>query len=88
LASQEKIDEHSLTPLARIVSFADAATAPIDFPVAPALAIPIALKRAGLEMSQIAKVELNEAFSAVAIANQKLLNIPEEKLNVNGGAVA
>lgn len=48
----------------------------------------MALEKAGLTIDQIAKFEINEAFSAVAIANQRLLNIPEEKLNVNGGAVA
>ncbi|ORY78068.1 thiolase [Leucosporidium creatinivorum] len=88
LASQEKVDELSLKPLARIVSFADAACAPIDFPIAPAHAVPLALKKAGLSIDQIAKFEINEAFSAVAIANQRLLKIPEDKLNVNGGAVA
>lgn len=88
LASQDKVNEYGLKPLARIVSFADAACAPIDFPIAPARAIPLALKKAGLTMDQIAKFEVNEAFSAVAIANQKILEIPTEKLNVNGGAVA
>ncbi|ORY88314.1 Thiolase, N-terminal domain-domain-containing protein [Leucosporidium creatinivorum] len=88
LANQAKVDELGLKPLARIVCFADAATAPIDFPTAPALAVPIALKKAGLTVDQIAKFEVNEAFSAVALANQKILNIPTEKLNVNGGAVA
>lgn len=71
-----------------LAAFADAACAPIDFPIAPAHAVPLALKRAGLTMDQIAKFEVNEAFSAVAIANQKILNIPAEKLNVNGGAVS
>ncbi|GAA5977192.1 hypothetical protein JCM21900_005110 [Sporobolomyces salmonicolor] len=88
LASQEKVSELGLKPLAKVVAFADAACAPIDFPIAPTHAIPAALKKAGLTMDQIAKFEVNEAFSAVAIANQKLLNIPTEKLNVNGGAVA
>ncbi|GAA5873704.1 hypothetical protein JCM16303_002561 [Sporobolomyces ruberrimus] len=88
LASQDKVDELGLKPLAKVISFADAACAPIDFPIAPAHAIPLALKRAGISMDQVAKFEVNEAFSAVAIANQKMLNIPTEKLNVNGGAVA
>lgn len=70
------------------VAFADAACAPVDFPIAPAKAVPVALKRAGLTIDQIAKFEVNEAFSAVALANQKILNIPSEKINVNGGAVA
>ncbi|TNY19355.1 Thiolase, N-terminal domain-containing protein [Rhodotorula diobovata] len=88
LASQDKVSELGLTPLAKIVSFADAACAPIDFPIAPAKAIPVALKRAGITIDQVAKFEVNEAFSAVAIANQKILDIPTEKLNVSGGAVA
>ncbi|GAA6022998.1 hypothetical protein JCM11491_000351 [Sporobolomyces phaffii] len=88
LASQEKVTELGLKPLAKVVSFADAACAPVDFPIAPAHAIPLALKRAGITIDQVAKFEVNEAFSAVAIANQKILNIPSEKLNVNGGAVA
>ncbi|SGY76056.1 BQ5605_C005g03464 [Microbotryum silenes-dioicae] len=88
LVSEEKLKELNLTPLARIVSFADAALAPIDFPIAPSRALPAALKKANLMIDDIAKFEINEAFSAVALANQKILNIPTEKLNVNGGAVA
>lgn len=71
-----------------MVAFADSARAPVDFGIAPALAIPAALKKAGLSIDDIAKFEVNEAFSAVALANQKILNIPGEKLNVFGGAVA
>ena len=62
--------------------------APIDFPVAPAKAVPIALKKAGLEVKDIAVWEVNEAFSAVALANQKILGLNPEILNINGGAVA
>lgn len=58
--------------LSRIVSYADAAVDPIDFPVAPAKAIPLALKRAGLEKSQVAMWEINEAFAAVMKANEKV----------------
>ncbi|KAK4057541.1 hypothetical protein OIO90_001610 [Microbotryomycetes sp. JL221] len=88
LASQEKVDELKLKPLARIVSFADAACKPIDFPIAPAKAIPMALDKAGLSVGDVAKFEINEAFAAVAIVNKMLLDIPADKLNVNGGAVA
>lgn len=70
------------------IAFADAACAPIDFPIAPAKAIPIALTKAGLKISDIAKFELNEAFSAVAKANEKILGLDPAKLNVNGGAVS
>ncbi|KAK9447335.1 Thiolase, N-terminal domain-containing protein [Limtongia smithiae] len=75
-------------PLARIVSYADAATAPIDFTIAPSLSIPLALERAGLEISDIAKFEINEAFAAVSLANQTILGLDPAKVNVNGGAVA
>jgi acetyl-CoA C-acetyltransferase len=88
LASQEKVTELGLKPLAKIISFADAACAPIDFPIAPSQAIPAALKKAGLTIADISRFEVNEAFSAVAIANQKILGIDPAKLNVNGGAVA
>lgn len=75
-------------PLARIVSYADAATLPIDFPIAPSLAVPIALERAGLSIKDIALWEFNEAFSVVARANEKILGLDSEKVNVAGGAVA
>jgi len=61
-------EANGLTPLARIVSFSDAATQPIDFTIAPALAVPIALARAGLTVADISQWEVNEAFSSVAIA--------------------
>ncbi|KAF8253834.1 thiolase [Wilcoxina mikolae CBS 423.85] len=74
--------------LARIVSYADAATHPIDFPLAPTLAIPKALERAGLEVKDIAKWEINEAFAAVSKAIGIKLGLDAEKVNVNGGAIA
>lgn len=84
----EKADAMGIKKLAKIVSFADAACAPVDFTIAPALAIPLALKKAGLTMDDMAKVELNEAFSVVALANMKILGLSPEKVNVYGGAVA
>uniref|UniRef100_A0A8C7MN71 acetyl-CoA C-acetyltransferase n=1 Tax=Oncorhynchus kisutch TaxID=8019 RepID=A0A8C7MN71_ONCKI len=77
-----------VTPLARIVSFADAATAPIDFPIAPAFAVPKVLAAAGLKKEDIAMWEINEAFSVVVLANVKMLDIDPSKVNVNGGAVS
>jgi acetyl-CoA C-acetyltransferase len=74
--------------LARIVSYADAATAPIDFPLAPTLAIPKALKRAGLGVEDIAKWEINEAFAVVSKAIGMTLKLDTEKVNVSGGAIA
>jgi acetyl-CoA C-acetyltransferase len=77
-----------VTPLARIMSFADAATRPVDFTIAPALAIPQALKLAGVGVQDVAMWEINEAFSVVALANIRKLGLNPEKVNVNGGAVS
>lgn len=76
------------TPLARIVGFADAETEPTHFEVAPSLAIAKALKATGLTAEQIDLYEINEAFSSAGLVNMKLLNLPHDKVNVNGGAVA
>ncbi|MCB9273182.1 MAG: acetyl-CoA C-acyltransferase [Lewinellaceae bacterium] len=88
LASAEKARELGLKPLARILSFADAAQEPEWFTTAPAKAAPIALKRAGLKLSDIDYFEVNEAFAVVALAFNKILGIDEEKVNVFGGAVS
>lgn len=88
LVSKEKAEEMGLKPLAKIRGFADAAQDPIWFTTAPAIAIPKALKNAGLTTADVDYYEINEAFSAVAIANQKELNISPDRLNIYGGAVA
>ncbi|XP_078438238.1 acetyl-CoA acetyltransferase 2-like isoform X2 [Wolffia australiana] len=88
LVSEEKARELGLVVIAKIKGYADAAQDPKLFTTTPALAIPKALSNAGLEGSQIDYYEINEAFSVVALANRKLLNIPSEKLNVHGGAVS
>lgn len=88
LVSKEKMEELGLKPLARIVSYADAAQEPENFTTAPAKALPIALKKAGLEVSDIDFFEFNEAFSVVGLANNKILGLDSSKVNVNGGAVA
>eukprot|EP01133_Synstelium_polycarpum_P003956 gene3956-4581_t len=77
-----------IKPLAKIIGFADAEQAPIEFPTTPALAIPKALKLAGITTEQVDFFEINEAFSCVPMANAKILNIDASKLNVLGGAVA
>jgi acetyl-CoA C-acetyltransferase len=77
-----------LKPIARVMGFGDAAQEPIWFTTSPALAIPRALKMAGVEKGKVDFFEINEAFSAVAIANNRLLELDPEKVNVNGGAVA
>lgn len=88
LVSKEKMEELGLKPLAKIVSYADAAQEPENFTTAPAKALPIALKKAGLEISDIDFFEFNEAFSVVGLANNKILGLDSAKVNVNGGAVA
>ncbi|MFN3801301.1 acetyl-CoA C-acyltransferase [Belliella pelovolcani] len=88
LMSMEKVQELGVTPIAKIRGFADAAQDPIWFTTAPALAIPKAIKNAGLTENDVDFYEINEAFSAVAIANQKQLNLDGDKLNVFGGAVS
>lgn len=88
LMSKEKMTAMGLKPIARILSYADAEQAPEKFTTAPAIAVPKAVEKAGLKMSDINFFELNEAFAVVALANMKLMNIPADKINVNGGAVA
>ncbi|KAJ1897458.1 DNA topoisomerase 2-associated protein pat1 [Kickxella alabastrina] len=88
LMAADRASELGVKPLARIVSYADAATLPIDFPIAPSLAVPIALERAGLSIKDIALWEFNEAFSVVARANEKILGLDAERVNIAGGAVA
>jgi len=74
--------------LAKIISQADAAIDPVDFPVAPAKAVPIALERAGLKASDIAYWEFNEAFAAVILANSQILGLENAKNNMLGGAIS
>ncbi|MFP3590927.1 acetyl-CoA C-acyltransferase [Chryseobacterium sp. SIMBA_038] len=88
LVSKEKMEELGLKPLARIVSYADAAHEPENFTTAPSKALPIALKKAGLTLADIDFFEFNEAFSVVGLANNKILGLDAAKVNVNGGAVA
>ncbi|TYH68591.1 hypothetical protein ES332_D06G270700v1 [Gossypium tomentosum] len=88
LVSGKKAVELGLQVVAKIRGYADAAQAPEWFTTAPALAIPKAISAAGFDASQIDYYEINEAFSVVALANQKLLHLNPEKLNVHGGAVS
>lgn len=88
LMSKEKAKELGIKPIAKIRGFADAAQDPMWFTTAPSLAIPKALKNAGVTANDIGYYEINEAFSAVAIANNMKLGLDEAKVNVNGGAVA
>jgi acetyl-CoA C-acetyltransferase len=88
LMSEEKVKELGLKPLAKIIAFADAAQAPEWFTTAPALAVPKALKWAGVDIKDVDFFELNEAFSVVGLVNTQLLGIDANKVNVRGGAVA
>ncbi len=88
LMSEEKALELGIKPLAYIAGYADAAQEPEWFTTAPAKALPKALKKANLSIDQVDFFEFNEAFSVVGIANAKLLNIDQDKVNINGGAVA
>ncbi|KXK23378.1 MAG: acetyl-CoA acetyltransferase [Bacteroidetes bacterium OLB12] len=88
LMSKEKARELGLTPIAKIRGFADAAQDPMWFTTTPSLAIPKALKVAGVDAKSVDYYEINEAFSAVAIANNIKLGLDASNVNVNGGAVA
>lgn len=88
LMSKAKAEELKLKPLAKIVSYADAQQAPEWFTTSPAKAVPLALHRAKLKPEDISYYEINEAFSVVSIANNQLLKLNAEQVNVHGGAVS
>jgi acetyl-CoA C-acetyltransferase len=88
LVSKEKADALGLKPIAKIIGFADAEQSPEWFTTTPSLAIPKAIKHAGLEQKDIDFYEINEAFAVVSIANNMKMNLNPAKVNVNGGAVA
>lgn len=88
LTTLQTADKLKAKPLARVVAFQDGATDPIDFPLAPAVAIPPLLAKAGVKKEDISLWEINEAFSVVVLANQKLLDLDPAKVNVHGGAVS
>jgi acetyl-CoA C-acetyltransferase len=88
LMSGRAVQARGLTPVARIVAYCDAAQAPDDFTTAPTLAIKKLLAKTNMTVDDVDVWEINEAFSVVAIANQRLLDIPSDKLNVLGGSVS
>ena len=88
LMSEEKAKSLGLTPLAYIKSYADAAQEPKWFTTSPAKALPKALAKAGLSVGDVDFFEFNEAFAVVGLANAKILEIDDSKINVNGGAVS
>lgn len=88
LMSGDEVKRRGLKPIAKIIGYGDAAQTPELFATSPSLAIPKALKMAGLTIDQVDAFEINEAFSVVALANAKILNVSIEKVNLWGGAVA
>jgi len=88
IMSKEKANELNLKPLAKIISYADSAHEPEWFTTAPSSAVEKAIKKASIKKSDVDYYELNEAFSVVGLANMKLLEIENKKVNVNGGAVS
>lgn len=88
LATANEASRLNLKPMARIVDFQDAETAPIDFPIAPSLAVPPLLERNNLTKNDISLWEFNEAFAVVICANGKILDIGMDRVNVRGGAIS
>lgn len=88
LASKEAVEKNGWKPIGKIISFADAAQAPEWFTTAPSLAIPKALAKVNMAITDVDFWELNQAFSVVGIANTKILGLDPAKVDVNGGAVA
>ena len=88
LMSEEKANELELTPLATILSYADAAKEPKRFTTAPSKALPKALNKAKISIDDVDYFELNEAFAVVGLSNMKLLGLDDSNVNVNGGAVS
>ncbi|KAL7315704.1 erg10, acetyl-CoA C-acetyltransferase [Mucor circinelloides] len=88
IASKEAVEKYNLPVIAKISGWGEAAQAPARFTTSPALAVPKAIKHAGLTAEDISFYEINEAFSVVACANKKILNLSADKVNVWGGAVA
>ena len=86
--SKEKAEEMQIKPIAKVVSYADAAQESKRFTTAPAKAVPKALAKANLDTTDIDYWELNQAFSVVSLVNIKLLGLDSSKVDVNGGAVA
>jgi acetyl-CoA C-acetyltransferase len=88
LMSKEKMESLGLKPIAKIISYADAEQSPEWFTTTPSIAVPKAVAKAGLQMSDISYWELNEAFAVVGIENSKRMHLDPSKVNVHGGAVS
>jgi acetyl-CoA C-acetyltransferase len=88
LMNEKRLKESGLTPLAKLLSYADAEQAPEWFTTSPSIAVPRAVQKAGLKMGEIDFWELNEAFAVVGIENTSRMHLDPAKVNVHGGAVA
>jgi len=88
LASEEAVEKYNLQPLAKIIAYADASQEPEKFTTTPSIAIKKALQQSNLLLTDIDHFEINEAYAAVVLANQEILQIPFDKINVYGGAIA
>lgn len=88
LMTSEAASKSGVTPLARIVGYADGATDPVDFPIAPKFANEKLLAQTGMKASDVDLWEINEAFSVVVLANMKLFDLDPTKVNIHGGAVS
>ena len=88
VVSEKFVEQYKLKPIAKMLSYAAAGVEPSLMGIGPVEAIPIALKKAGLNLADIDLIELNEAFAAQSLAVIKTLGIDQEKVNVNGGAIA
>lgn len=88
LMTEQAAKDRGIAALARIRGFGDAAQAPVDFTTTPSLAVPVALRNAGIDESDVDYHEINEAFAVVALANMRLMNLDPSRVNVFGGAVA
>ncbi|MCU0380918.1 MAG: acetyl-CoA C-acyltransferase [Chitinophagaceae bacterium] len=88
LMSREKAEQLGLKPIAKILSYADAEQAPEWFTTTPSLAVPKAVKKAGLQMEDVEFWELNEAFSVVGIENTRRMKLDPARVNAHGGAVS
>ncbi|OCX53114.1 acetyl-CoA acetyltransferase [Mucilaginibacter sp. PPCGB 2223] len=88
LMSKQKAEELGIKPLARVIAYADTQQEPERFTTTPSKAIPLAMHRAGLKNEDVDYFEINEAFSVVSVANNKLMHLDPAKVNVNGGAVS
>jgi len=88
VTSRKYAESHGLKPIARLVKYAVVGVPPEIMGIGPADAIPAVLRKAGVSLDQVDLIELNEAFAAQSLAVLKALKFPEEKVNVNGGAIA